>query len=87
KLEVKELEKLSYKTEPMQKIIEKEKKFKEKLIIVPLDFDLINRDIVMEAWIKNKEEREENPNLEYEQEYIVEQAEFRNIIKSYPVSS
>lgn len=84
KLEVKKLEKLSYKTEPMREILEKEKRFKEALILVPLDFNLIKRDIVMKEWIENKEKEEKDPNLEYEQEYFVEQTKFRNIIKSYP---
>lgn len=77
----KKLEEESYKTEPMQKILEKEKKVKERLNGAPLDFSLIKRDEFMERWITNQKKEEED--LEYTQYLEKEKKELDELIAQY----
>lgn len=66
----KQLEKESYKTEPMKEIIEKEKRVKENLYGAPLDFSLIKRNEFMKQWLDNRKKIKDD--LEYDQ-YLEEE--------------
>ncbi len=73
-LSVKQLEKLAYGTEPMQAILEKERKANVKLNGAELDFSLIKRDEFMKKWIANREK--DKKNSEYDQFLTKEKDEF-----------
>jgi len=63
-----ELERLSYKTEPMLYILEKESKMNCPLLQEPLDFTKIERDEFMEEFIRNSKtpmSEEERKQIEY----------------------
>ncbi len=64
-LSPKQLEKESYKTEPMQEILKKEKRVKEKLHGARIDFSLIERDKFMERWLANRKKTKKD--LDYDQ--------------------
>jgi len=73
-LSVKQLEKIAYRTEPMQAILEKERKTNVRLNGAELDFSLIKRDEFMEKWIANREK--DKKNSEYDQFLAKEKSEF-----------
>jgi len=78
-LNVKELEKLAYETEPMKAILEKERKTKTQLNGAGLDFSLIKRDEFMKGWITNR--AIEKKDLEYNQFLEKEREEFSRFIE------
>lgn len=64
-LSPKQLERESYKTEPMQEILKKEERVKEKLHGAHIDFSSIERDKFMERWFTNRKKAKED--LDYDQ--------------------
>ncbi len=60
-----EIEALSYKTEPMLAIVEQENKYKCQLLLTGLNFDEIQRDVVMMKFLESKK----RPPSENDKEY------------------
>jgi len=79
-LDVRQLEKESYKTKPMLDILGKEKKAKIFLYYSPLDFSLIERDSFMQEWESNKDKTKEDE--EYNKFLECEKEEMREVFSS-----
>ena len=77
-LDIKQLERESYKTEPMQVILEKEKMAEIKLYGAELDFSLIKRDKFMERWLANRAKQAKD--LEYDHYLERERHEFAELM-------
>ncbi len=81
-LSPKRIEQESYNTEPMQEIIEDEKKLGKKLIGTPLNFSCVQRDKFMENWLSHKKElSQKEPDLEYEEFLLKEKREFVGLLR------
>jgi hypothetical protein len=81
-LEPVELEKLAYKTEPMQAIIEREQKSGQILLGEPLDFSLVKRDSYMKKVLENRASNHSATTKEYEAFLKQERKEFTKLLQA-----
>lgn len=75
-----ELEKLAYKTEPMQAIAKQEREAGQILLGESIDFTLVKRDPYMEKLFKNRASKESAITKEYEDFLQEEREEFQKLL-------
>jgi len=80
-LEPLELEKLAYRTEPMQAIVKREQEAKQMLPPgEPIDFSLVKRDPYIEELFKNRASKDSTITKEYEGFLQEERKEFEKLL-------
>lgn len=75
-----ELEKLAYRTEPMQVIIKREREAGQMLLGEPVDFGFVKRDLYMEKILRNRASKESAITKEYEHFLREERQEFQKLL-------
>jgi len=81
-LNPKEIEILAYETEPMRRILAKEKETGMKHRGEQLDFSFIEQEPRLARWRQNKTQYEENPDLKYEAFLAEERKQAQEILNS-----